>query len=221
MSTTDHLSRARDYITIAESGDAKREAYAKAADEIIAWLDEDKTRSAREASRILGRENDYAGALVRWRTSDRPGTPFSRDTAEGKGRGAVEATRILRERPQDVVPEIAKAIQENPELAEQIARQAPDVASRMHEGAIKASPPIHKQDREPVAEETWWELGRLGKLTRAILERATHGFPEGYDTDAVVRALREDIHRLEAAISTIEGAVTVSDDDLARLLRED
>jgi hypothetical protein len=69
VSATDHLANAREYIAIAEAGDSKLEAWKHAADEIIAWIAEDPTRSYREASRRLGRGKDYCGQLVRWRTS--------------------------------------------------------------------------------------------------------------------------------------------------------
>lgn len=65
-----HLERAREYIAIAESSDAKREAYQRAADEIIAWVHDDPTRSYRDVDRQIGKAEGYAGRLVRWRTNE-------------------------------------------------------------------------------------------------------------------------------------------------------
>jgi len=78
----DRIALAKRYLTIAESADSKREAYEAAADELIAWLDENKARSLQEASRRLGRSLTYAGKLVRWRTkgSERTPLPFSSQT---------------------------------------------------------------------------------------------------------------------------------------------
>jgi len=77
VSSTDHLANAREYIAIAEASDSKREAYAKAADEIISLFEEGMSYAA--ISRALNRSDGYAQRLATWRSaSDTNGTdlPF-------------------------------------------------------------------------------------------------------------------------------------------------
>ena len=99
MSSTDHLANAREYIAIAESADAKSEAYARAADEIIAWLAEDLTRTQRQVSAALERSQSWVSDLVRWRTSDRDRdqrTPFSGEQ-ENTARYERQAKTVLKD----------------------------------------------------------------------------------------------------------------------------
>lgn len=103
---SDHLQRAREYIAIAESADAKRDAYERAADEIIAWVREEPTRTYRDADKSLGRGNDYTGSLVRWRTSGGPGLPFARRPADD----SREAERLTERTLRDAGPEVVSRI---------------------------------------------------------------------------------------------------------------
>lgn len=59
---TDHLAKAKDYIAKGDN------FYAKAADEIIAWLDEDAGRTHGQAAEKLGKTHSWVGKLVRART---------------------------------------------------------------------------------------------------------------------------------------------------------
>jgi hypothetical protein len=59
VSKTDHLARARDYIA---KGD---DFYLKAGQEIVAWLDEDASRTHAQAATALGKSASYVDRLVR------------------------------------------------------------------------------------------------------------------------------------------------------------
>lgn len=72
----DHLERAKEFIAVAESGDAKIEAYRRAADEIRAAQSADPTMGLRAIGERLGRSRNWVGTLVTWRTSvTDPDTP--------------------------------------------------------------------------------------------------------------------------------------------------
>jgi len=71
----DRLERAKSYLTIAESKDARREAYKRAAEEIVAHQAETgETWSL--IARNIGRDKSYISKLIRWYQEDAPGTPF-------------------------------------------------------------------------------------------------------------------------------------------------
>lgn len=59
MSQTDHLANAKDYIAIAESGDAKNAAYMSAAVEI-----REAGVSIREAADYLGKDKEWVRRLL-------------------------------------------------------------------------------------------------------------------------------------------------------------
>lgn len=61
MTKTDHLARAKDYIAIAESGDAKNEAYRRAADAIVA-----SGATQTEAATAIGRDQSWVQRLLKW-----------------------------------------------------------------------------------------------------------------------------------------------------------
>lgn len=74
----------------------------------------DRCRIVNEATGEPYTAGWYA-SLVKWRTGnpgDVPeGRPFSGATPESKGRGAVEARKVLADRPEAIVPELADALQ--------------------------------------------------------------------------------------------------------------
>lgn len=76
-----HLTAAASYIAVAESGDAKRLAYEKAADEILAAQAEDPVLTQRQIGDRIGKSQKWVYELLRWRNVDaaqRQPLPFSR-----------------------------------------------------------------------------------------------------------------------------------------------
>lgn len=96
-----HLSKAEDYLG---RGDA---FYRKAATEIVAAKESDPALTNTLIGERLGKSRDWVSKIVTWASTDDPGsTPFGGGTAESKGRGAVEARRVLRDAPMEQVEQI-------------------------------------------------------------------------------------------------------------------
>lgn len=102
---TDHLARARDYIA---KGDAY---YARAADEIAAWLAEDASRTQMQAAEAIGRSVTWIQTTLRAR---RLGTEPDWQSGSTKS-----PKTIAREQPEKIAEAIAAA---PPEAQRQIAR---------------------------------------------------------------------------------------------------
>lgn len=115
--STDHLALAREYIA---KGD---EFYARAADEIIAWLAEDPTRSQQSAADVVGRSSTWVGNLVRSRTSDPRADGLSVDWNSGSNKRDEVAERVLKD----------------PEQRKQIIASMPTEARRVHPFARSAA----------------------------------------------------------------------------------
>jgi hypothetical protein len=150
-----HLAAAAEYIAIAEAGDAARAAYTHAADEIIAAKEEDPKLSNVEIARRLKKSDFWVRTLIRWRNDRSPGSPFSRDTPEAKGRGVVEVQKIARERPKD----FAAAFEQAPPAARKaIAKQiskAPEVRAEARKRDVEAET---KRKPSPVKPRTDHDL---------------------------------------------------------------
>lgn len=105
-----HLASAAEDMAIAESGDARRAAYERAADHIIAAQKANPVLTLREIDRRLSWSDGRASKLVRWRTSEGSSpTPFMTPGHQVRSDTAV-ARRVARERPGDLV----KAVLEGP-----------------------------------------------------------------------------------------------------------
>jgi hypothetical protein len=139
-----HLAAAAEYIKIAESGDAARAAYLHAADEIIAAQKDDPSLTYTEIGKRIKRYHDYAGDLVRWRTSGaKTPTPFSHggQSEHRAGSDKAAAKRVARERPEafvaafrDAPPAarkaIAKEITKAPEVRVEARKRDEEVPKR-------------------------------------------------------------------------------------------
>lgn len=123
----DHLARAKEALAIAESDDSKREAYRIAAEEIAAHKKETGEPNTRIAIR-LGCDEKKVRVLLSWRERG-----YDTDSPYNEGfekkeqqRAQISHTRrVLREKPAEVVPEIAKAM-EDPKVAKKVMRQLSD-----------------------------------------------------------------------------------------------
>ena len=99
---SDHISLAREYIAKGE------EYYAKAANEIAAWLAEDSSRTQRQVADLLGRSAGWVNGLVRWRTSvqdteqDSPASPWANTYEERIERAGKQALRDPEQRKQAI-----------------------------------------------------------------------------------------------------------------------
>jgi predicted XRE-type DNA-binding protein len=90
------LKRAREYLIIAESANAKREAYRHAAEEIAAHIEETNDSQAKVA-RNLQVTPTTVSKLLKWRKSDYEAqTPFTMDEQAGTRSARSHAKNILR-----------------------------------------------------------------------------------------------------------------------------
>jgi hypothetical protein len=173
------LERARQYLGIAESKDAKREAYKAAANEIVAHKQETNESFVRIAIRLgrVGDENDqkqrdagsaYISAIAKWHKSGfKAETPFLAD-GNATGRASVSHTKkILREGsteeikellddlPDEVIEKVAEATEES-----RITRRLyPDKPKPSHKQAVERA---KAGDTEMLKKNQYEALARLG-----------------------------------------------------------
>jgi hypothetical protein len=112
-----HLERAREYLAIAESDNPKREAYIKAAEEIVAALAEDKRLTRTAVATAVGIHHQKVVMLVKWHESGyKAKTPWLLDDKATTRAAISHAKKVLREHPEEVKEEIAHAATENSEV---------------------------------------------------------------------------------------------------------
>jgi hypothetical protein len=108
MNKTDRLARAKKYLAVAESKDAKHEAYKAAASEIIAHKNEtgdNLTEIAVKLGRVVGADDrrarqagsTYVGKLIKWYEGGARGLPFERVAGETERKTITEAKKALRD----------------------------------------------------------------------------------------------------------------------------
>ena len=118
MKKNSHLETAAAYIAVAESGDSKRLAYEKAADEILAAMTENPMLTVMEIGAHLGKGRDWVAKLLKWRKEgDRDLLPFAHAESQ---RRYVE--RTLPSRTEDRV-EMAEKLLADRRVAEQVVER--------------------------------------------------------------------------------------------------
>jgi hypothetical protein len=129
-----HIESAIKYVKIAESEDASIAAYEQAADSIMAAQKADPTLSLSEISRRMGRGHDYAGSLVRWRTSEsrthKASSPFARTEDYSNKRSTATVNRVANEDPDKYVKAYEEA---SPEAKRKIAEKISKDPAIKHE----------------------------------------------------------------------------------------
>lgn len=122
----DRLERAKQYIA---KGD---DFYAKAADDIIAAMEEDTTLSYRQVAERVGKSPAWVSDIVKWRTSvSGPLTPFAEKDAPGERN--VRATRqVLREADDEQLLDIVSQLpsEQQTKLADAISQAHPATSSK-------------------------------------------------------------------------------------------
>lgn len=196
MTKTDHLAKARDYIAIAESGDAKNAAYMSAAIEI-----RDASVSIREAQDFLGKNKEWVRRLLKWAEKfewggEDPSHPPFGGPEENEARYERADRRkvedIISERPEIVAEAIAKA------PAETQRKLADEIVKRPTESSLKslATPREGKSRGGKSAEQ------RLGEATFTLWEVGEALMDQTPTAEERVRmtALAEKAERLAGAI---------------------
>lgn len=125
------LERAKAYLAIAEAGDAKREAYKRAADEVAAEKDETNATTA-DLARLLGRKDDFVRKLLRWReTGFAASTPFLMDEQATTRAADSHTRRAVRERPDVIVNAINELpAEKQAELVAKIVEATPEAVGK-------------------------------------------------------------------------------------------
>src|SRR3954454_8733918 len=104
------LDRAKQLLTIAESGDAKREAYKAAANEIAAHKAE-TGETNRNVATFLGVSVDRVQKLLQWRkTGFAAQTPYLMDETATDRAAFSHGRKILRNEPKRLAKEMAEAV---------------------------------------------------------------------------------------------------------------
>jgi hypothetical protein len=218
-----HLAKARDYVARGE------EFYRKAAKEIVAAQEADPSVGERQVAATMGRTREWVRALVRWHTNGYPGNgPFAAETPEAKGRGSVEAKRVLRDSSPEQVEEIVASL--SPEATTKLARavsrqyeQRGNEAKRESQRAFRETvgesfaDDLDEEQRLRDAESKVFEARRALRDMLALLNEA--------DLEAMRDSWREDFlktlddlaTRIDLARALLSGTL---EEDLARFLSE-
>lgn len=222
------LERARKYLAIAEAGDARREAYREAAEEIAAHKAETGQANGTIAE-VLQRTEQHIARLLRWRANGcKEETPWR---YEGKDDRAADAhaRRVLRERPEvihDALREqpaeqraalAAELITEDARVADAVIAHRPETAGHLMGALDRQHPP---REREPEPVDRVKLLVQLRYVHRKLAEvlgelRAAPVIPEDVRDN-----LRGEVAWLRNALDLLETAVEGGDWDagLAELL---
>jgi hypothetical protein len=166
-----HLEEAAAFIAVAESGDAKRAAYRKAAEEIEAAKRADQDLSNSEIGRRIGKGHVWVGRLLAALDRARAGDDFRIDW-QRKDREVVGAEKVAREQPDAFVQAFEQA---PPKVQRQIARQMVSTpAGRfVEQEVLKKQDTERQQARERAKERAQqgglplpaWVPRMIGKIT--------------------------------------------------------
>lgn len=242
----ERLVRAKKYIAVAESKDAKREAYKAATNEIAAYKAETGASNAAIAI-ALGRVKDtndpkarrtgadYVAKLLKWRDSGfKDATPFT-EGGEMSGRVAVSHTkRTLRERP---VEEIKEMLDDLPDEAVEKVAQATEgtkITRKLYADRVKptvkdAKRKVKADDTERLKKQPYEAYARVGSAigsvrasTRALLN-LYQDFLALVDDEEFRGDLRDRLVELRADLDLALGEVLEGSIDAAftRLLEEE
>jgi len=194
-----HLESARAFLAIAESGDAKREAYRQAAEAIAAHREETGESSERIAIR-LGKSKATIDKLVAWRRSGyEASTPFLMDE-QATTRAAISHTKAtLRDAPMEQIERVIETLPR--ERQQEIAASAGNAYHRArveYREQERVVTPAERREREeaanrltqPAREATagFAALGIVGHLEQAR-DELHELFQDGSVTPRLIRQI--------------------------------
>ena len=231
--TTDHLAMVRECLAIAESGDAKREAYKKAAEHIAAYKEatgatnraiaaelQFRSKSEQSAERIVG-------YLLKWRESGfKAATPFLMDeNATGRAarshakavlRNPVEAAKVFSELSDDEIKGVDDVVTE-----ERVERLRPEVERGNQDQRAKRTKRLKENPLEALLRfGSTLSSGRVA--TRSIAQSYQEFLALVSDED-VIESGRDMLIAYRAAMDVALGEVLEGsyEDALARLVTEE
>ena len=192
------LDRAREFLAIAESGDAKREAYKRAAEEIAAHKAETGDSDA-SLARMIGRKQPFVSKLLKWRdTGFAAATPFLMDPQATQRAAQSHAKRVLSD------PTSRKELLDSldPEVRTHVAMEAREPAP------APRAPLTAEYVREPAPDPSDYELDSLvmdvARRARLVRDRVSK---YGVRTVDDVRATLTDLDAAISDLSEVRAAV--------------
>jgi hypothetical protein len=213
----DHLAKAKEYLVVAESKDAKREAFKLAAGEIRTHRAETGATYTAIAE-ALGRESNWVRTLVKWHEDGcKANTPWAIPSENDRVRFAhakramrdqpVEAIKeMLDDLPDDVVTKIAEAT-EGTRITRRLYADRPKPTVKEANRKVKAA------DSQRMKDNPWEASARLGSTigsARAAIRAVVHQYQEFValvEDDEFLTDGRERLVGLRADIDLALGAL--------------
>src|SRR5262245_49664806 len=226
----DHLARAKAYLAIAESGDAKREAYKLAAEEIAAYKEETGSTNAEIADALASASRQTVDRILKWRRAGYPEGTTPHTMADGNGltpteRAALSHTKTtLKNADPDTIKEIVADLP-----IEQVIRIG-NAAEESLTADVEEGTKIHRASQaKRLKKNPLLALMKLGSaLSRGRAQirgvvKAYEEFLALVDDEDVREVGRNDLIALRAGIDLALGEVLEGsyEDALARLIEKE
>lgn len=167
-----HLAAAKEYIAIAESGDAERSAYEHAALEIEAAMQDDPGLTNVKVGKMIGKDEVTVRRLRAALRRARDGEEFRVEWSRGAPRGAKgEVERTARERPEAFVEAFRTApVEARKAIAKEISK-APEVRAEARKRDSEAETTRKPSPVKPRIDRTLYEFeSRLVSARRDLRE---------------------------------------------------
>lgn len=189
----ERLVRAKAYLAIAESGDSKREAYKRAAKEIVAYRTETKVAYATIAD-ALAVDRNTVRRLHDWYAKGCPGDSPYAGKEHADNRALAHTKRILRDQPMETIERI---IDELPE-----ERQT-QIAAAAHDSYFQRRKELEQQRRNKTPQDEREIDEFMHKTTKPIKDMFAK-----LSANSVVECLKEATEDLRRMVET-EGGLTI------------
>lgn len=222
MTRKDHLALAREYI-------GKGEAfYRKAAEEIVAAMDEDPTLTHREIAKRINRDRTWVTKLVAWVTNgdqDHTPTPFT-SAAATESRERSTTRKFVREATPRQIAELLDTPQARAKVTKALdthyARQAKESAKRERDSEIerKGGEREHAAytKRQRVAELVSVVRGAASGLRFAAAQAKALRLDEDEIGAEELQALVEEIIGFAEMLRDFLDGHEITDEDIAALI---
>lgn len=176
MTKVDHLAMAKEDLAIAESGDAKREAYKRAADHMAAAKAEDPKLTSTVLARTVGTSEGTVRKLLRWRESGfQAETPFLVDERATERAALSHAKKIIREEPKKIAAAITEADPEQrKEIIEALA-SSDETRDEVLSSSVKHMDEQSSKHPTPRRTERQGAVDAHGRIGAAALYAAAKG----------------------------------------------
>jgi len=216
----ERLTRAKAYLSIAESKDSKREAYKKAAEELSSYKDDTGTTIAAIATSI-GRSDRYVADLLKWRRSGyKAETPWLMDTGATE-RAALSHTkkvltdapmeqveRIISQLPADRLAAVAQTALNRPGVPEEFAkdrgalRTTTRLSNAVHEAVVDRGRETRRKTRTGMSDTT----DSLGVLVEVLgnLHAAKQRLSDSYTAARDVRMSKAQREAVAETLGEVE-----------------